>query len=128
VLTSFSEPIRYILNGLLATAVHYGVLLTNVQLFNMQSIGLANLIAALFGITISFIGSRYFVFKNQKELIIRQAVKFGSLYTLIAVFHGLILFIWSDIFNFDFRIGFVIATAFQVFITYFGNRKLVFKA
>jgi len=118
---------RYIFNGLLATAVHYSVLMANLELLHFQSAGVANFVAALFGITTSYFGNRYFVFKNTTESIISQASKFGVLYGLIAILHGLVLFVWADWYTFSYSSGFLIATVLQVSISYFGNKFLVFK-
>lgn len=122
-----SELLRYIINGVVATAVHYGVLSFNLEVLHYTSAGLANLVAAIFGITISFLGSRYFVFCKSDGSIKSQAIKFSALYGLIAVLHGLILLIWSDWLGYDYRLGFLIATAFQVSLSYLGNKILVFK-
>lgn len=122
-----AEVIRYIINGLLATGIHYSVLTINMQLFNMQSAGIANMIAACFGITVSFVGNRYFVFNKRQKPIRKQAMTFALLYVCIACMHGLLLFLWSDVYKFDYRIGFIIATALQVLLSYLGNKKLVFK-
>jgi len=126
-LVNKAEIIRYIINGVLATGVHYSVLTFNMQMYDMQSAGLANLIAAFFGITASFIGSRYFVFKKHLEPIHNQAVKFTLLYASIACLHGLVLYGWSDVYGFDYRIGFIMATFLQVLLSYRGNKMLVFK-
>ena len=118
---------RYIVNGLVATAVHYSLLMANLELLDLRSAGVANFIAALFGITISYFGNRYFVFKNTVESIISQASKFGVLYGFIAILHGFILFVWTDRYAFSYSIGFLIATVLQLSLSYFGNKFLVFK-
>jgi putative flippase GtrA len=120
------ELMRYIANGLVATVVHYGVLTFNLHVLAMQSAGAANLVAAIFGITASFLGSRYFVFNKTEGAMLPQALKFSGLYGAIAVLHGSVLLVWTDWLGFDYRIGFLIATAFQVSLSYVGNKKLVF--
>ena len=122
-----AEIARYVLNGLLATAVHYGVLTLNLQYVEMPSAGLANLFAAVFGISCSFLGNRYFVFRKHEGSLFGQARSFLLLYGLIACLHGLVLFSWTDVCGFDYRSGFVIATALQVLLSYMGNKQLVFK-
>jgi putative flippase GtrA len=122
-----NEIIRYIANGIVATAVHFAVLSFNFHVLNFTSAGLANIVAAFFGITTSFLGSRYFVFCKFGEPIVTQAVKFSGLYGAIAVLHGLVLFIWTDSFGLDFRLGFLIATVLQVALSYSGNKLLVFR-
>jgi putative flippase GtrA len=119
---------RYVVNGLGATAVHFAMLSFNVKVLGVPSAGLANLGAAAAGITASFLGSRYFVFRSWEEAIPRQAMRFGALYAAIAGLHGLVLFLWSDVGRLDYRAGFVLATGLQVLLSYWGNKRLVFKA
>ena len=121
------EVVRYGINGVVATAVHYGILSFNLRVLDFSSAGMANLIAAGFGIAISFLGSRYFVFPSAGEPFIRQAVKFSGLYGAIAVLHGLVLFVWTDLYAADYRIGFLIATTMQMSLSFLGNKFLVFK-
>lgn len=122
------EIVRYIINGVAATAVHFSALYIGLNLLHLPSAGFANLVAALFGIFASFLGSRYFVFPKTGEGILRQACKFSGLYGAIALLHGLVLFVWTDQLGFDYRIGFLLATVLQVSLSYVGNKFLVFKA
>lgn len=125
-LMDHAEIARYVINGLFATGVHFSVLTFNLQIYDMQSAGLANLIAAVFGITVSFLGSRYFVFKNHQDPFLNQAMVFALLYASIACLHGLVVYEWSDVYGFDYRTGFIMATIMQVMMSYFGNKSLVF--
>jgi putative flippase GtrA len=122
----FQEIIRYILNGLVATAAHYGAFLFNLSLLPAHSAGLANFLAAFIGISISFLGSRYFVFRNWQTPIVGQFLRFGALYASIAILSGLTLFVWSDLLQLDKRAGFLIGVFLQVAFSYFGGKKLVF--
>ncbi|MDB5941448.1 MAG: GtrA-like protein [Ramlibacter sp.] len=117
---------RYIVNGLVATGVHYGVLSACLELLHFGSAGQANLVAACFGITASFFGSRHFVFRRPQEPVGRQALRFGALYVAIAALHGLVLTVWTDVLRLDYRWGFVLATGLQVSLSYWGNKRLVF--
>jgi putative flippase GtrA len=121
------EVLRYGINGIVATAVHYAVLTFNLQVLSMPSAGLANMVAAVFGISTSFVGSRYFVFRQTEEGILAQAAKFGGLYAVFALVHGAVLFLWSDWMGYDYRLGFLLATAVQIAGSYLGNKFLVFK-
>jgi len=122
-----AKPLRYVLNGLIATAVHYSVLLFNVEVLLLSSVGIANFIAALFGITTSFLGSRYFVFQSNSDAIVIQAIKFSTLYGAIALLHGFFLLVWSDNLLLGYREGFLLATSLQISIGYMGSKYLVFK-
>lgn len=119
---------RYIINGLVATIAHYGALTLNLKILGIPSAGLSNLIAAIVGIGVSFLGNRYFVFSAPAAPIIAQALRFSALYCAIAVLHGLTLLVWADYYGLDYRPGFLIATAIQALLSYLGNKSLVFRA
>jgi len=118
---------RYVCNGLFATAIHFGVLVLLFQYFAVSSAGLANMLSAVVGLVVSFFGNRYFVFRKFGDKLFSQAAGFSVLYGLIALLHGGILFLWSDLQHWDYRIGFVVATAIQMLISYFGNKMVVFR-
>jgi len=96
------------------------------EVLEIPSAAGANVVAAAFGISTSFLGSRYFVFRNSTTPLIQQIGRFGALYVAIAVLHGLILFGWTDVFKLNYRIGFLIATGLQIILSFFGNKRLVF--
>jgi hypothetical protein len=73
-----------------------------------------------------YLGSRYFVFGKTDGAMLSQALKFSRLYVAIAILHESVLLEWADWLGFDYRTGFLIATAFQVSLSYLGNKKLVF--
>ena len=123
-----TELFRYGVNGIVATLIHFFVLAFNLQFLEMNSAGLASMLAAIVGITISFLGSRYFVFKNTGERIASQFMKFSGVYGAIALLHGAVLGVWTDLNGLDFRIGFFAATVLQVTLSYLGNKFLVFRA
>ena len=122
-----NEPIRYIINGLIATFIHYSILNFNILILNIESAGVANFIAAIFGIISSFIGSRYFVYKNHTNTLTSQVFRFLLLYGSIAILHGFVLYIWTDIYSLNYHLGFIVATLLQVSLSYIGNKVLVFK-
>ena len=121
-----AEAARFVVNGLFATAVHFGVLTFCMEVLMMELAAVANFIAAVFGITTSFLGNRYFVFRSHTETLASQAFRFAGVYASIAVLHAGFMFVFADYLGHDFRIGFVIATFLQVALSYFGNRHLVF--
>jgi putative flippase GtrA len=122
-----AEAFRYLINGLIATSVHYGVLTVNLELLVFKSAGFANFVAAIFGVGASFVGNRYYVFNRAAEGILQQALNFGGLYGAIAVLHGLLLYIWTDRYGLHYQVGFMVATVLQVLLSYVGNKFFVFK-
>lgn len=124
---NLAEFLRFCINGGVATLIHFSVLVAGVELLQIPSAGLANALASLFGILASFFGNRWFVFPKTGSPVLAEFTKFAGLYALIAILHGLILFVWSDNYGFDYRAGFVCATCLQVILSYFINKFLVFK-
>jgi putative flippase GtrA len=121
-----AEMVRYIINGLFATAVHFGVLTFNLDVLHVPWAGLANLMAAVVAIAVSFSGSRWFVFRGHADPILRQLWRFGLLYAAIAMLHTALLYVWTDRLGLDYRVGFLIATGMQMVLSYVGNKILVF--
>jgi putative flippase GtrA len=122
-----TQLIRYGLNGLLATLVHYCVLVFNMQVLVFSSSGLANLVAALFGVSASFLGNRYFVFQDHFGTLLSQLMRFSGLYGFIALVHCSVLILWTDWLAHSYHIGFIIASLLQFVLSYFGNKFLVFR-
>lgn len=122
-----SQPVRYLINGLVATAIHFLVLTINLKLLGWSSAGLSNFVASIFGICASFVGSRYFVFQYSSEALSAQIYRFILLYLAIALLHGALLYIWVDVYSLNYILGFGVATAMQVLFSYIGNKFMVFK-
>ncbi len=123
-----TELSRYGINGIVATSIHFAVLTFNLQFLKMNSAARASALGAIVGITISFLGSRYFVFKSTGERVASQFLKFSGMYGAIALLHGVVLAVWSDCNGLDYRIGFIAATVLQVTLSFLGNKFLVFRA
>ena len=121
------RAVRFIANGVLAAGVHFAVLSACLELHLVTSAGLANMLAAIAGTIASFIGSRHFVFRAADRPVLGQAIRFIALYALVALLHGATLWVWADVLGLDYRIGFLLAVALQVILSYFGNQRLVFK-
>ncbi|MET1080688.1 MAG: GtrA family protein [Pseudomonas sp.] len=122
-----TEVGRFIINGLFAAVIHYAVLSFNLRVLEFPSAGLANFVAAWFGIAASFIGSRFFVFRRGDTPVAGQALRFLASYAAIACLHGLLLYIWTDRLHHDYTLGLIIASVMQAVLSYLGNKLLVFK-
>ena len=122
-----SQLVRYIVNGLAATAINFAALSLLVSLLGDGQAWLASALASVVGITASFLGSRYFVFPGGKDAAAVQAGKFVAVYAATACVHAAVLFLWTDTLGWDWRIGFVLATGLQVAVSYTANKFFVFK-
>jgi len=121
------QPIRYIVNGLLATGIHFCILTFNLKVLGLESAGLSNMVAAVFGISASFIGSRFYVFQGSREPLLRQIYRFIFLYAAITLLHGALMYVWVDRYALNYVIGFGVATFMQMVFSYWGNKVMVFK-
>jgi len=122
-----SQLLRYVINGLVATGVHFAVLSLLVEVVHVPSKGVANLLAAAVAIVASFLGNRIFVFAATQARASKQLWRFVLLYAAIALLNGGLMAIWSDLLKFDYRVGFVLISIVQFILSFLGNRLLVFK-
>lgn len=121
-----SEVLKFFFNGILASLIHFLALWVCLKVFNFGSAGLSNLIASIFGITVSFFGNRHFVFNDHTETILQQLSKFIGLYIVIAIIHVALSFIITDYFGIDYRVSFLVAVITQMVFGFFGSKFLVF--
>lgn len=123
-----SQTFRYIVNGLVATGIHFSVLSFLVDVVKVPSAGVSNAVGACFGIMASFVGNRYFVFPlaRQQHHVIKQGLRFAGAYGLIALVHGAVLTVWADMLKWDYRLGFCLAIGIQVVLGYWINKHFVF--
>ena len=122
------QLIRYIINGLVATGVHFAVLSLLVEVVHVPSKGAANLLAAVVACVASFLGNRIFVFAATQARASGQVWRFVLLYSVIALVNGGLMALWSDVLNFDYRVGFALISIIQFILSFLGNRLLVFKS
>ena len=122
------EHIRFAINGLIASGIHFFVLSLSIVLFEVSSAAMASVLASTFGIASSFFGNRHFVFSSGKSgTILSQLKRFLPLYLSMFVLHSSLLFTLTDLQEFDYRFSFLVATSVQAIVSYFCNKNLVFQ-
>lgn len=122
-----SQLVRFIVNGIVATAAHYLVLKTNIDYFGISSKGVANALASVVGISVSFLGNKYFVFLSNDKRFLGEALRFLGVYIVTAFIHGIGMWLWADRFMLDYSVGFFLLTGVQVAVSYVGNKYIVFR-
>ena len=118
--------LRFGLNGLFATAVHYAVLAGLVEGAGLGSAAVANALAAVCGIAVSYAGNRSFVLRSRAPHR-RAGVRFLVCYAAIVSLHGGAMALWADFGGLDYRLGFVLFTGAAAILTYLLNRFFVFR-
>ncbi|MYE00382.1 MAG: GtrA family protein [Alphaproteobacteria bacterium] len=118
--------LRFVLNGLFATVVHYGVLAGLIEGAGIGSAAIANALAAVCGIAVSYAGNRNFVLRSRAPHR-RAGTRFLACYAAIVALHGGAMALWADIGGLDYRIGFLVFTGLAAILTYLLNRFFVFR-
>ena len=114
--------VRFTINGLVATGVHYLVM---VFAIHVTWYSLAYASAFLFAVVTSFWGNKRFVFKS-RQVQGFQFVKFVVLYLGLLVMTSLTMWVVSDYGGLHYNVGFIIAVTLQFIGGYLGSRYLIF--
>lgn len=116
---------RFAMNGLVVTAVHYLVMLIAIQILDINMYSLAYAFTFIFGVTASFWGNKYFVFRsNQSQSY--QFFKFIILYIVLLLSTSITMWAVSDYAGLHYDIGFMVAATLQFIGGYLGSRYLIF--
>jgi putative flippase GtrA len=121
-----AEVLRFLANGLLATAVHYAILWAGFGLGVFASAGATSAAASVVASTVAFFGNRHFVFASRAP-VAGQVLPFVAVYAAIALFHGAFLGIWTDLLGLAYTPGFLVALAIATVASYLMNKHLVFR-
>lgn len=118
--------IRFGLNGVAATAVHYAILVALVEGAGLGSVGLASAFAAAGGIAVSYLGNHYYVLRADIAHH-KAAPRFLVCYAIVIGLHTGLMTIWADWAGLSYSLGFVLFTAIGATLTYLLNRFYVFR-
>ena len=122
------EVSLFLINGFLATLIHFAALILFVNSAGL-SYGLSNFLSFLVGSISSFLGNKFFVFKvKNKFRITSQFIKFFFLYLTLAFEHGIALYWWSDINEYNYIVGFLLITMLNIIISFIFNKYIIFNA
>lgn len=122
------EVSLFLINGFLATLIHFAALILFVNFVGL-SYGLSNFLSFLVGSISSFLGNKFFVFKvKNKFRTSSQFIKFFFLYLALAFEHGVALYWWSDINEYNYIVGFLLITMLNIIISFIFNKYIIFNA
>ena len=134
--TNSSEISRFLLVGMIAATVHFGVLFLLREMAGVH-IAFANWFGAAIGIVTSYGGNAIWVFQTKNSSVetvgstrsnLRgpTAICFVLLYSLISLGHGLGLWLWTLVNVWSYQLGFCLLTLLSATETYVGNKQFVF--
>ena len=118
--------LRFGLNGVTATAVHYAVLAALVEGAGTRPVALASGLAALCGIAVSYFGNRRFVLRAATPHR-KAGPRFLACYAAVIGLHTGLMGIWADWAKLNYSAGFVLFIALAACVTYLSNRFYVFR-
>ena len=122
------EIFLFLINGFLATFIHFAALILFVNSVGL-SYGLSNFLSFLVGSISSFLGNKFFVFKvTNKSRTTSQFIKFFFLYLALAFEHGIALYWFSDINEYNYLVGFFLITMLNIIISFIFNKYIIFNA
>ncbi|MDA9344674.1 GtrA family protein [Gammaproteobacteria bacterium] len=124
---SIEETSKFIINGLVATLVHFLFLIAFTS-HTPLNYGVSNFLAYLFGSTSSFLGNKFLVFRlSENSKTFSQLLKFIILYAFLAFNHGFALYFWTDVNGHNFIIGFLTITVINTIISFLINKFIIFR-
>ncbi len=118
--------LRFVANGLVASAVHYGVLVLLVEGVGMGSVGIATGLAAVAGIGVSYLGNRHYVLRVAAAHP-TALPRFVVCYGVVIGLHSGLMAMWADWAGLGYSAGFAMITAVAASATYLLNRFYVFR-
>jgi len=120
----FWQFVRYVINGVVATAVHYAILRIGLEVSHLHQPAWQISRQPCSG---SRCPLQEAVISCSARRASRSCCKQASLPRFMAPSSACImLFVWTDLWGLDYSLGFALAVIVQVFGSYFGNRYLVF--
>jgi len=120
------KGLRFIVNGVAATATHYVALMVLAEWLGGRPVGLMNLLAAALGVAVSYLGNHHFVFRSTRRQ--RDTLgRFLGAYGLTTLAHGLLMGAWADLAGLPTTPGFVAITGMTAFANYLVGRFWVFE-
>jgi putative flippase GtrA len=120
------QKLRYVLNGVAATLVHYLTLRVLIQLLPGTDVGLCNMGASVAGITASFLGNRHLVFAQTQKWVGKQLAQFLVLYGVLASIQGALMHGLVASWGLNITLAFLICTAFQFVAGFSVNKYFIF--
>lgn len=123
-MNNIKEAFRYILAGLINTAIGYGIFIFLVYIILIDAY-YANAIGYFFGLCTAFILNKYFVF-NVKNTTKIDIIKFLVSFLFSYGINIFTLFLCLNLFNLSAAMGQAIAMIFYTISFYIVNKYIVF--
>jgi len=122
----FNQVSRFAAVGVVATLVHYLVIVLLVDLLHWVGPTPATVAGSVFGIATAYFGNAHFVFEIEERRHAVYVPRFVVIYLSVMAIHAGMMYLFADRMGLQYTVGFVVATAFSAITTFLANRYLVF--
>ncbi|MES9967875.1 MAG: GtrA family protein [Sedimenticola sp.] len=116
-----SRGSRFALVGILATLVHYLVIVMLVDLLGWMGPTPATVVGSIFGIATAYAGNYLYVFGLSDRKHDHYAPRFVFTYLSVMAIHAGMMYLFADILGLRYEYGFVVATLFSATTTFIAN-------
>lgn len=117
---------RFAIVGLIATSLHFLVIVLAIHLFALPSTTLATMLGTCVGILTSYLGHHRYTFAAEGRHR-RRFSMFIAAYGVVMALHAGLMYLLSDRLGLTYAIPFLIATAISALVTFVLNREVVFR-
>jgi putative flippase GtrA len=117
---------RFVLVGLVATLVHYLVILCLVDLLNLLDPTPATVVGSVFGIATAYVGNYHYVFGVDDNRHDHYVPRFVITYLIVMTIHASVMYLFVELLLLPYELGFITATALSAITTFAANNLVVF--
>lgn len=118
---------RYIISGMFVTVFHLIILNLNVQILKVPSYAISNFIATVASFFFSYSLHRCYTFKSKIKFF-NGLWKFCLLNLFFLFFQTFSMYIFSDIYKFNYNLIFCINVTITIFLGFIFNKSMIFKS
>jgi len=125
----YEELIKYLIIGVLTTALNYTIFALLVSVVKMD-LHASNLIAWLAGVIFAYITNKLFVFESKSfkfQVLSKEILSFGAARILSLLVEEVILYIFVDLLNMNKLIIKLIANVIVIIVNYVLSKFIIFK-
>ena len=119
--------LRFLLFGVLSTALHFLLMTLFFSLKAITLAGTANFVASTICAFCAFIFNCRFVFDSELKINIYKILKFILVYSGGAMIHFFVPYVMTDLAGFHINIAFLLALCVHVPLTYLLSKYWIFK-
>ena len=125
----YEEIIKYLIIGVLTTALNYTVFVILVNVVKME-MHASNLIAWLVGVIFAYFTNKLFVFESKSfkvQVLGKEIISFGAARVFSLLLEEIILYIFVDLLNMNKLIIKLIANIIVIIVNYILSKFFIFK-